>query len=155
MQIVRVTIWLPVQESYGLGVKTLEALVGSEPVEGPVIITINVLDVNNHAPSFNQTDYIGIVRERTPAGVPFARVFATDLDDPESPNAHLSYTLVSQIPNRDNTLFFEINSNTGEISTTAEGNTHTHTLPEILKVHTHRSSQMLWSLISSCMSANL
>ncbi|XP_041708069.1 cadherin-17-like [Coregonus clupeaformis] len=99
----------------------LEALVGSEPVEGPVSITINVLDVNNHAPSFNQTDYIGIVKERTPAGVPFARVFATDLDDPESPNAHLSYTLVSQIPNRDNTLFFQINSNTGDISTTAEG----------------------------------
>ncbi|XP_045081951.1 cadherin-17 [Coregonus clupeaformis] len=99
----------------------LEALVGSEPVEGPVSITINVLDVNNHAPSFNQTDYIGIVKERTPAGVPFVRVFATDLDDPESPNAHLSYTLVSQIPNRDNTLFFQINSNTGDISTTTEG----------------------------------
>ncbi|CAB1334669.1 unnamed protein product [Coregonus sp. 'balchen'] len=89
--------------------------------KGPVSITINVLDVNNHAPSFNQTDYNGIVKERTPAGVPFARVFATDLDDPESPNAHLSYTLVSQIPNRDNTLFFQINSNTGDISTTAEG----------------------------------
>ncbi|KAL0985356.1 hypothetical protein UPYG_G00155880 [Umbra pygmaea] len=99
----------------------VEALVGLESVEGPFRIIINVLDINNHAPFFNQTDYVGFVKERTRAGVPFVRVFAADLDDSESPNADLRYTLVSQIPNRDNTLLFQINAHTGEISTTPDG----------------------------------
>jgi len=99
----------------------VEALADSEVVEGPVTVTINVLDINNHAPSFNQTDYTAVVRERSPAGAPFTRVFASDLDDPETPNAHLRYSLVSQIPNRENTLLFQIDPVTGQISTTAEG----------------------------------
>ncbi|KAM4601495.1 cadherin-17 [Polymixia lowei] len=99
----------------------VEALADGVVVEGPVSVTINVLDVNNHAPSFNQTDYAAMVREQNPAGVPFTRVFASDLDDPETPNAHLSYSLVNQIPNRHNTLLFQINPVTGEISTTEEG----------------------------------
>ncbi|KAJ8004939.1 hypothetical protein DPEC_G00141490 [Dallia pectoralis] len=99
----------------------VEALVGSESVEGPFTVTINVLDINNHAPYFNQTDYVGILKEHTPAGVPFVRVFATDLDDPDSPNGQLRYTLVSQIPNRDNILLFQVNDITGEVSTTPEG----------------------------------
>jgi len=99
----------------------VEALADSEVVEGPVTVTINVLDINNHAPSFNQTDYTAVVRERSPAGTPFTRVFASDLDDPETPNAHLRYSLVSQIPNRENTLLFQIDPVTGQISTTAEG----------------------------------
>ncbi|XP_071772931.1 cadherin-17 [Centroberyx gerrardi] len=105
-------------DHYLIGV---EALVDSEVVEGPVSVTINVLDVNNHAPSFNQTDYAAMVRENSPADVPFTRVFASDRDDPESPNAHLRYSLVNQIPNRQNTLLFQINPVTGEISTTQEG----------------------------------
>lgn len=59
-------------------------------------------------------------------GVPFTRVFALDQDDPETPNSHLSYSLVSQIPNRIGILF-QINPNTGEISTTEEGSAHTTT----------------------------
>ncbi|XP_076009775.1 cadherin-17 [Genypterus blacodes] len=100
---------------------SLEALVGDEVVEGPAAITINVVDINNHAPAFNQSDYPAVVRERNPAGIPFTRVFASDRDDPESPNAHLSYSLVMQIPNTQNTLFFQIDAATGEISTTEEG----------------------------------
>ncbi|KAM3873332.1 cadherin-17 [Diretmus argenteus] len=99
----------------------VEALIDDEVVEGPVLVTINVLDINNHAPSFNQTEYAAVVREKNPAGVPFTRVFASDGDDPESPNAHLSYSLVNQIPNRQNTLFFQVDPVTGEISTTKEG----------------------------------
>ncbi|KAF7669711.1 hypothetical protein LDENG_00147260 [Lucifuga dentata] len=99
----------------------VEALVDDEVVEGPVFVTINVLDINNHAPSFNQSDYVAVVRENSPAGVPFVRVFASDQDDPTSPNAHLRYSLVTQIPNRQNILFFQINPVTGEISTTEEG----------------------------------
>nr|XP_046254566.1 cadherin-17 [Scatophagus argus] len=99
----------------------VEALADDEVVDGPVYVTINVLDVNNNAPYFNQTFYTAVVREHNPPGVPFTRVFAFDQDDPQTPNAHLSYSLVSQIPNKHNILLFQIDPRTGEISTTKEG----------------------------------
>ncbi|XP_036931558.1 cadherin-17 [Acanthopagrus latus] len=99
----------------------VEALADDEVVEGPIYVTINVLDVNNNAPYFNQSVYTALVREHSPAGVPFTRVFASDKDDPETPNAQLSYSLVSQIPNRLHTPLFQINPKTGEISTTEDG----------------------------------
>ncbi|XP_035527563.1 cadherin-17 [Morone saxatilis] len=100
---------------------TVEALADDEVVDGPIIVTINVLDVNNNAPYFNQSVYTAMVKENNPNGVPFTRVFALDRDDPKTPNAHLSYSLVSQIPNKHHSLLFQINPNTGEISTTEEG----------------------------------
>ncbi|XP_039974065.1 cadherin-17 [Xiphias gladius] len=101
-------------------IMSVEALADDDMVDGPVFVTINVLDVNNNAPYFNQSDYTALVREKTAAGVPFTRVFALDQDDPETPNAHLSYSLVSQIPSKKHILF-QINPITGEISTTKEG----------------------------------
>lgn len=100
---------------------TVEALEDDEVVEGPIHVTINVLDINNNAPYFNHSVYAATIRENSRAGVPFIRVFATDRDDPETPNAHLSYSLVSQIPNNYHKPLFQINSETGEISTTEEG----------------------------------
>lgn len=105
-------------DHYVIGV---EALKGGSVVEGPIYVTINVLDINNHVPVFNSSEYTAVVLENSPAGVPFTRVFASDLDDPASPNAHLKYSLVSQIPNKHHTALFQINADTGEISTTAEG----------------------------------
>ncbi|KAM9353461.1 LOW QUALITY PROTEIN: cadherin-17 [Symphorus nematophorus] len=99
----------------------VEALAGDEVVDGPIYVTINVVDINNNAPYFNQTVYTAMVRENSAAGVPFTRVFALDRDDPETPNAQLSYSLVSQIPNKQNTLLFQVDPETGEISTTEEG----------------------------------
>uniref|UniRef100_A0A8C6V1C4 Cadherin 17, LI cadherin (liver-intestine) n=1 Tax=Neogobius melanostomus TaxID=47308 RepID=A0A8C6V1C4_9GOBI len=105
-------------DHYIIGV---EALKGNSVVDGPIYVTINVLDINNHAPAFNSSSYTGVVLEHSPAGVPFTRVFASDLDDPASPNARLKYSLVSQIPNKHHIALFQINADTGEISTTAEG----------------------------------
>ncbi|XP_061811044.1 cadherin-17 [Nerophis lumbriciformis] len=99
----------------------VEALVDDEVVEGPVYVTINVLDVNNYAPVFNQSYYTAVVRENAPAGVPFIRVFASDRDDPSTPNAQLRYSLVSQIPSKNNTLLFQVDAITGEISTSQQG----------------------------------
>uniref|UniRef100_A0A8C9WY80 Cadherin 17, LI cadherin (liver-intestine) n=1 Tax=Sander lucioperca TaxID=283035 RepID=A0A8C9WY80_SANLU len=65
--------------------------------------------------------YTAVVRENNAAGIPFTRVFALDQDDPQTPNAHLSYSLVSQIPNNHHILLFQIDPNTGEISTTEAG----------------------------------
>ncbi|KAK7886767.1 hypothetical protein WMY93_026388 [Mugilogobius chulae] len=99
----------------------VEALEGDSVVDGPIYVTINVVDVNNHPPKFNSSDYTAVVLENSPAGVPFARVFASDLDDPASANARLKYSLVSQIPDKHKTALFQINADTGEISTTPEG----------------------------------
>ena len=67
-------------------------------------------------------------------GVAFTRVSASDEDDPETPNAHLHYSLVSQMPNKNQILLFQIDPNTGEISTTEEGAAHK------LRPNTHRVS---------------
>ncbi|XP_062255425.1 cadherin-17 [Platichthys flesus] len=99
----------------------VEALAEDEVVEGPVYVTINVLDINNKAPAFEQSDYTAVVREHSAAGAAFTRVFATDEDDQETPNAHLRYSLVSQVPSTNHILLFQIDPNTGEISTTEEG----------------------------------
>lgn len=114
-------------------------------------VTVTVLDINNNAPDFNQSVYTAWVREKGPAGTidPFSakaimqfiecnckrlrrflcvlpgsavtRVFALDKDDPSSPNAALYYSLVSQIPNEKSIAFFQINHETGAISTTEQG----------------------------------
>lgn len=52
----------------------VEALADGEVVEGPIYVTINVLDINNHAPYFNQSEYTAVVRENNPAGVCMSRV---------------------------------------------------------------------------------
>lgn len=46
----------------------VEALANGEVVDGPVAVTINVVDVNNNAPYFNQSSYTATVRERSSSG---------------------------------------------------------------------------------------
>ena len=55
------------------------------------------------------------------SGVPFVQVFASDNDDENTPNAQLSYSIERQIPNTAEQMFFTINQQSGEISTTQEG----------------------------------
>ncbi|XP_053744079.1 cadherin-17 [Synchiropus splendidus] len=102
-------------------VVTVEALADGRVIDGPIFLTINVEDINDHAPYFNQSDYAAVVRENHPAGSPFTRVFAMDQDDPHTPNAQLRFSLVSQIPRRDNVALFQIHPVSGEVSTTEEG----------------------------------
>lgn len=46
----------------------IEALNGDEVVDGPITVTVIVLDINNNAPYFNQSVYTAWVRENNPAG---------------------------------------------------------------------------------------
>lgn len=41
---------------------------GDEVVDGPIYVTVSVLDINNNAPYFNQSVYTAWVREKTPGG---------------------------------------------------------------------------------------
>uniref|UniRef100_A0A8C4TJW8 Cadherin 17, LI cadherin (liver-intestine) n=1 Tax=Erpetoichthys calabaricus TaxID=27687 RepID=A0A8C4TJW8_ERPCA len=93
----------------------------SVTVEGPVNIKITVLDINDNKPIFNQTIYNGVVRQHSRPGRPFMRVFATDKDDPNTPNAKLNYSILTQIPELHQVNLFQIDSETGEISSTPDG----------------------------------
>ncbi|KAG5857002.1 hypothetical protein ANANG_G00013900 [Anguilla anguilla] len=106
--------------------------IDTEIVDGPYSVTINVKDINNHPPVFSLVEYHGEVMERTSAGEPFMRVSATDLDNPDTPNAKLSYSIVNQIPDRLKKPLFQINSVTGEISITPDGEEHLSAKESIL-----------------------
>ncbi|XP_056378473.1 cadherin-17 [Hyla sarda] len=93
-------------------------------IEGPYDIAIIVDDINNYAPAFNQSEYFGEVREQYRTGRPFLKVFATDKDDPKTPNAQLVYRIRTQLPDPAKVPFFQINNVTGEISTTINGTQH-------------------------------
>ncbi|XP_075069894.1 cadherin-17 [Mixophyes fleayi] len=105
-----------------LQVKTVDS--GGSLVEGPFAITIIVDDINNNIPAFNQTHYYGEVREQSRPGIPFVSVYATDKDDPLTPNAQLVYEIVKQIPDPFKVMLFKINNITGQISTTINGTQH-------------------------------
>lgn len=110
------------RQVHTLQLKTVDH--GGSLIEGPYTITIIVDDINNNAPVFNQSDYFGEVREQSRPGIPFIRVFATDKDDPTTPNAQLVYKIKQQIPDPAKVMFFQINNRTGEISTTINGTLH-------------------------------
>ncbi|XP_063780179.1 cadherin-17, partial [Pseudophryne corroboree] len=102
-----------------LQVKTVDS--GGSVVEGPYAVTIIVDDINNNVPAFNQSQYNAEVRELSRPGIAFITVYATDKDDPSTPNAKLVYHIMQQIPDPKKVLFFQINNMTGEISTTING----------------------------------
>ncbi|MCI4391369.1 hypothetical protein PGIGA_G00133450 [Pangasianodon gigas] len=110
--------WSP-GKRYSLSIEALSD--EDDIVDGPYTVVLQVVDVNNNPPIFNQNQYSGTIREHSPAGIPFVQVVATDADDPDTPNSQLSYSIESQIPNTNGEAFFSIDSNTGEISTTEEG----------------------------------
>lgn len=51
-----------------LNIVQVEALADGVVVDGPVVVSINVLDVNNNAPYFNQSSYLTTVREKSLSG---------------------------------------------------------------------------------------
>ncbi|XP_063054230.1 cadherin-17 [Engraulis encrasicolus] len=99
----------------------IEAFADGSSVDGPHNIVLKVIDVNNNAPSFLQDVYAGEVMEHTAAGLPFLQVAATDRDDQTTPNAAVKFSIVREIPSTPGTPLFQVNPDTGEISTTEEG----------------------------------
>ncbi|KAM9319167.1 protocadherin-16-like [Pholidichthys leucotaenia] len=76
---------------------------------GSATVRISVTDENDNTPRLTQERVFMAVRENLPPGTGFGHVLATDRDS--GPNGRLSYRFLH--PNR----HFQINSNTGEIST--------------------------------------
>ncbi|NXA58292.1 CAD17 protein, partial [Mohoua ochrocephala] len=100
----------------------VESLDGSgNVVKGPYTVTINVEDINDNPPEFNKTKYVGVVRQNSRPGKPFMYVHATDRDDPTTPHAQLSYSILHHFPNPYEEMLFQIDSETGAISPSKTG----------------------------------
>ncbi|XP_042082877.1 protocadherin alpha-8 isoform X2 [Haplochromis burtoni] len=91
----------------------LSAIDGGKPSKsGTAEIFIDVLDVNDNMPVFNEDTYSVLVNENTPTGTTIVKVNASDLD--EGSNGELIYSLGSNVNHRIRELF-RVDPNTGEI----------------------------------------
>lgn len=77
-------------------------------------VVINVIDVNNNAPVFQQPTYKGNVNENVPVGTSILTVSASDMDEGE--NGYVTYTIANVNPPQP----FTIDYFTGVISTARE-----------------------------------
>ncbi|XP_069825318.1 protocadherin gamma-C5-like isoform X15 [Dendropsophus ebraccatus] len=89
---------------------------GDPPKSGSTQITVNVLDINDNAPLFDQSSYKISVLENIPLNTVIIRLNATDLD--EGANGKISYSFDHHTLDSAKNIF-EINSFTGEIVTKA------------------------------------
>ncbi|NXV02584.1 CAD17 protein, partial [Cettia cetti] len=90
-------------------------------VQGPYAVTIYVEDINDNPPEFDQRRYFGVVRQNSRPGKTFMFVHATDRDDPTTPHAQLSYSILHHFPNPYDEMLFQIDNATGAISPSRTG----------------------------------
>ncbi|XP_036440312.1 B-cadherin-like [Colossoma macropomum] len=89
--------------------------------EQPMEIIVNVLDANDNSPVFTQNPFLGSVPEASAIGFEFMTVTATDADDPNTDNADVRYSILSQNPELPDPNMFVIDSETGAIRMNAAG----------------------------------
>ncbi|XP_071495031.1 protocadherin Fat 1-like [Diadema antillarum] len=97
------------QNQYSLQVLASDTLTGASAM---VTVDIDITDVNDVAPSFNQKIYQAVLSEAVAVGSTVLQVSSTDQDSPE--NSGVRYQIV-QTDNR--TSFFHIAANSGLILT--------------------------------------
>ncbi|XP_034454794.1 protocadherin alpha-10-like [Hippoglossus hippoglossus] len=93
---------------------TLTAIDGGTPAKsGTMVITINVLDINDNAPVFSQTLYKAKVFENVKIGTSIITLNATDLD--AGPNGQVLYSF-SKAGQGKHTNLFSIDEKTGTVT---------------------------------------
>ena len=88
---------------------------GTPPRSNSIMITINVIDVNDNAPRFSTMPVLRRVAEGVDIGTEVVTINATDLDS--GLNGRISYSIVKQEPAGHT---FSIDHESGKISTTGE-----------------------------------
>uniref|UniRef100_A0A672FK60 Protocadherin alpha-3-like n=1 Tax=Salarias fasciatus TaxID=181472 RepID=A0A672FK60_SALFA len=86
---------------------------GKPPKSGNMTIIVNVSDVNDNPPVFNQDSYIAHLSENSPLGTTVFQVNATDLD--EGSNGEVIYSFGNDVDARVRKLF-HLNQVTGELT---------------------------------------
>ncbi|NXN90361.1 CAD17 protein, partial [Bombycilla garrulus] len=107
------------QKVHKLQVESLDE--SGNVVKGPYAVTIYVEDINDNPPEFDQKRYYGVVRQNSRPGKPFMYVNATDRDDPTTPHAQLSYSILHHFPKPYEEMLFQIDNVTGAISPSITG----------------------------------
>ncbi|NXO70440.1 CAD17 protein, partial [Phainopepla nitens] len=107
------------QKVHKLQVESLDE--SGNVVKGPYAVTIYVEDINDNPPEFDQKRYYGVVRQNSRPGKPFMYVNATDRDDPTTPHAQLSYSILHHFPKPYEEMLFQIDNATGAISPSRTG----------------------------------
>jgi len=61
---------------------------GAEQRSSRALVTIDVLDVNDNAPSFEQDSYTAVIPENAPVGISVVNITASDPDESEGGTIH-------------------------------------------------------------------
>ncbi|XP_076829092.1 cadherin-1-like [Brachyhypopomus gauderio] len=99
----------------------VQAVAEDGSVKELIDIEIVVIDQNDNKPVFTQDTFLGSVPEVSNIGFEIMTVTATDADDPNTDNADVRYTILSQIPALPYPNMFTINSVSGAILVEPEG----------------------------------
>lgn len=84
---------------------------GAEQRTTRVLVTVDVLDVNDNAPSFPQSSYTAVIPENAPPNVSVVNITASDPD--EGKGGKINFEIIDE---GDANGLFKINHETGEIS---------------------------------------
>uniref|UniRef100_A0A5F8GZ99 Cadherin 16 n=1 Tax=Monodelphis domestica TaxID=13616 RepID=A0A5F8GZ99_MONDO len=103
-----------IQEKYQITVwaRNMEGMVYSDPL----VLTVFVTDENDNPPNCPLADSPSEVLELSSSGTEVTRLQATDADDPNSPNAHVVYKLLSQEPPGPEGSSFSVDLHTGAVT---------------------------------------
>ncbi|KAL0099048.1 hypothetical protein PUN28_020237 [Cardiocondyla obscurior] len=83
---------------------------GAEQRSSRALVTVDVLDVNDNAPSFEQESYTAVIPENAPVGISVVNITATDPDEGQGGKIHFEI-----IDEGEANGLFKINHTTGEI----------------------------------------
>ncbi|KAM8950020.1 desmoglein-3 [Lycaon pictus] len=86
-----------------------------QDVEKPLILTVKILDVNDNAPVFSQSIFMGEIEENSASNSLVMILNATDADEPNHLNSKIAFKIVSQEPA--GTPMFLLSRHTGEVRT--------------------------------------
>ncbi|XP_075388983.1 desmoglein-3 [Tenrec ecaudatus] len=84
-------------------------------IEKPLILTVKILDVNDNAPVFSQSVFMGEIEENSASNSLVMILNATDADEPNHLNSKIAFKIISQEPAGQ--PMFLISRNTGEVRT--------------------------------------
>ncbi|XP_007130608.2 desmoglein-3 [Physeter macrocephalus] len=99
--------------SFQITCRALNAL--GQDVEKLLILTVKILDINDNAPVFSQSIFMGEIEENSASNTLVMILNATDADEPNHLNSKIAFKIISQEPA--GTPMFLLSRHTGEVYT--------------------------------------